>query len=119
MTYDPERLASAVAAVMEAKGLNPNAWAVKASALPGSGSISHNTINNILSGYTRAPRIDTLYALAEAAGVPLWQILGEHVPWKAEAEELRRRLNALKAHEHERRQLLDQALRDTDLPSND
>lgn len=112
MPYEQERVSSAFQAVMKRKELNPHSWAKKASGEPGVGEISHNTINNIVNGTTRAPRIDTLYRLADAAGVPLWELIGEDVPWKGEATELRRQLAEIRDLDRTKRQILDRALND-------
>lgn len=119
MPYDQKRVIAAFKSVMEEKELNPYSWATKVSKVPGEGNISHNTINSILNGNTYSPRLDTLYRLAEAAGVPLWELIGEEVPWKRVALSLRKDLREIQQADRDRVSLLDSKLLDIPLPDED
>ena len=104
MPYAPKKIGQAIEAVRKRLGISTNAWAKEA-------GLSEGTIRAIVDGTTASTKLVTIYKMAEAVGVPVWELLGEDVPWKKEYEELRVTLARIRALEEEKSKALDEALR--------
>lgn len=82
MSFDPKKLSDAIDRIAARRQISINAWATKAGLVPG-------TFRAIKTGRTRSVGLDTIYKMAEAVDVSVWELLGEELPWKARYEELR------------------------------
>lgn len=75
MPYDPDRIRRAIRRVMKERGLKLTPWCAQA-------EISKSTLRQFLdesdrAGNTRSLTIETLYKLADAAHIPVTELLGE------------------------------------------
>lgn len=104
MAYEPKRVGRAIEAVRLRLGISTNAWAKRA-------GLSEGTIRAIVDGTTASTKLETLYRMADAVGVPVWELLGEDVPWKREYEDLRTTLTRIQDLEEEKARALHEALR--------
>lgn len=110
MPYDRKRIADAIDRIAEREGLSINAWAKAAGLVPG-------TFRAIREGRTKSIALQTIYKMADGAGVPVWEVLGEDVPWKAEYEDLRATVARMEEFEAARNEALREALNKGPLPT--
>lgn len=75
--WDPEQVRRALRAVMTEKGLSAKEWCLKA-------ELSPSTLTAYYRGTTQTIQLDTLWALAEVADVPVSRLIGEQPPAAAE-----------------------------------
>lgn len=112
MPYDPKRIGKAIAAARIKRKVSRNKWAIDA-------GISEGTIRAIENGKTKSPGLNVIYQLADALEAPVWELLGEDVPWRVEYEELSAAMDRIHARGASRGAGLDRALGQYDEPDHD
>lgn len=106
MPYSRNKLSMAVIRIrdrLKASGVSRDAWAKRS-------GVKEGTIRAIEDGRTKAPTIETLHQLADGAGVPLWELLGEDVYWRDEYFKLRAALEVIQEQAERQEELLKQVL---------